>query len=568
MADQKGPEETDDVSFAEALSQFEREHAAPRETAAASKTAEGAIRRGTVVGFSGDFVLVDFGVKAEGVIPAADLKDRSGNLAVSLGDTFDVTVTGRNPEGLVTLSRVKGARPRGWESLRRAFEGNEIIAGRVTGTTKGGLTVDVGERAFLPASRSGTRDPAELEKLVEQEIRVRIIQLEPEDENVVVDRRAVLEEEARRTRDEALGRIEEGQVVRGTVRSLTDYGAFVDIGGIDGLLHVSDISWTHITNPRSELQVGDTLDLKVLRLDRDAGKVSLGLKQMYPDPWEEAGRELTVGDRLHGTVTRLTDFGAFVEVRPGVEGLIHVSEMSWVKRVRKPSDMLKKGEEIEAEVLKMDPAARRLSLGLKQVLGNPWDTIGERYPAGTAVEGTVRRLVKFGAFVEVEEGVDGLVHISDITSEKRLEHPSEVLKVGDKVRAVVVSADAENRRLKLSLKQLEPGSIDDYLREHKPGDRVMGRVVEIAGDTATVQLGEGVEGICAVQDGVPVTSQQLKQPPAESRGTLAAALAAAWKGPLPEAPAPPQEPLREGQLRSFVIERLDPEKKRIELAAA
>ncbi len=578
MAQEKGPEENEgEVSFGDILSRFEREQS--RGGGRRVGKAE-AVRRGTVVGVSGDYVLVDFGAKSEGVIPAEELRDPQGNLAVRPGDSFEVLITGRNAEGLVTLSRLTGPRPRDWEELRAAYERHEVIPGRVSGLVKGGLTVDVGARAFLPASRSGARDPAEMEKLVGEEIRCRITRLDPEDEDLVVDRRVVLEEEARLAREQMLAGLEEGQVVRGVVRSITDYGAFIDLGGVDGLLHVADMSWSRTASPRAQFQVGDTLDLKVLAVDREAGKISLGLKQMYPDPWEQARRELKEGDRVRGTVTRLTDFGAFVEIRPGVEGLIHISEMSWTKRVRKPSDLLQRGEEVEAAVLKIDPDAKRIALGLKQVLGNPWDSIQERYPAGKVVQGKVVRLAKFGAFVEVEEGIDGLLHISDLSADRRLDHPSEVVKIGQLVKAVVLEADREKRRLKLGMKQLEATSLEEYLREHKPGDRVVGRVVRVEGSQATIQLGEGVEGVCPLAGLEPPVgtdlAARLGPEPAEkparepARGTLAEALAAAWKGPLPATPepGPASEPLREGQLRSFLITRLDPAARRIELAVS
>jgi small subunit ribosomal protein S1 len=557
-------QEQQEKSFADILSEFDRERAEPGKAAARVKKAA-APRTGTVVGMSGDYVLVSFGAKSEGVIPADELRDAEGKLTVKPGDSFDVVPTGRNSEGFVTLSRVTGPRPRDWEQLQEAFDSRQAIAGKVTGTTKGGLTVDVGVRAFMPASRSGAREAGEVQALVGQEILCRIIKLDVDDQDVVVDRRVVMEEEAEQARQQTLAAIEEGGVVRGAVRSVTDYGAFIDLGGVDGLLHVSDISWSRNVDPRAELQPGDVLDLKVLKLSRQSGKIALGLKQMYPDPWEEAGQQLKEGDRLHGTVTRLTDFGAFVEVRPGVEGLIHVSEMSWTKRVHQPSDLLKEGEEVEAQVLKIDAAGRRLSLGLKQVLGNPWDTIEQRYPAGTVVPGVVRRLTKFGAFVEVEEGIEGLIHISQLTTERRVDHPSEVVKIGDTVQTVVLAADREKRRLSLGMKQLEATTADEYVREHKPGDRVMGRIIEVASDHARVQLGEGVEGTCPLAGEAPAP---VARPAA---GSLAAALTAAWKGELPRgaaASARAPEPLQAGQLRSFLIKRLDLDSKTIELSAA
>jgi small subunit ribosomal protein S1 len=560
-------DESAEGSFADILKEFESTNVRPRQKAAPGGKAKGRSRRaapplrGTVVGVSGDFLLIDYGEKAEGVIPAADFRDAEGNLTVKRGDTFDVAATGYNNEGMVTLSRVTGPRPRDWDGLARAFENQDIVAGRVTGVVKGGLTVDVGTRAFMPASRSGVRDAEEMEKLVGQEIRCRIIKVDPDEEDVVVDRRAVVEEEAHQVRQNTLAALEEGAVVRGTIRSLASYGAFIDIGGVDGLLHVGDISWSRVTDPSTELAVGDVLDLKVLRVDKETGKISLGLKQMSVDPWDEVAAKLRPGDRVTGEVTRLADFGAFVEVMPGVEGLIHVSEMSWTKRIQRPGDVLKKGERVEAVVLKVDAAAARLSLGLRQVLGNPWDTIRERFPNGKVVEGKVTRLAKFGAFVEVEDGIEGLVHVSEFTNERRIEHPSEMVQPGQTVRAVVLSADPETKRLKLGFKQLEATSADKFVQEAAVGDRVSGRVLQVRGNEITVQLGEGVEGVCTLSESMP---EALAQASGES---LAAQLAAAWKGGARPS-AGSSEPYREGQVRSFTIKAMDPAAKKIELAPA
>ena len=566
----KQGEEAPDESFADILNEFEKstrtaptakgKGKGPGKGRGRSRPAASALH-GTVVGVSGDFILIDYGAKSEGVIPAADLRGADGNLSVKRGDSFDVAITGYNSEGMATLSRVTGPRPRDWDGLMRAFENKEIIAGRVTASLKGGFSVDVGTRAFMPASRSGVRDAAEMEKLVGQEIRCRIIKLDVDDEDVVVDRRSVMEEEARQVRQNTLASLEEGAVVRGTVRSLADYGAFIDIGGVDGLLHVGDISWSRVSDPSTELTAGDVLDLKILKVDKQAGKISLGLKQMSPDPLEQALSTLNPGDRVTGEVTRLTDFGAFVEILPGVEGLIHVSEMSWTKRIQRPSDVLKKGERVEAVVLKVDRAASRLSLGLKQVLGNPWDTIKDRYPAGKIIEGKVTRLVKFGAFVEVEEGIEGLVHVSEFTSEKRIEHPSEVVKVGQVVRAMVLSADPETKRLKLGLKQLEPTASDHFAQQAQVGDRVSGRVLEVRGNKVIVELGEGVEGVCLVEEAA------TGGPAAGPSGSLAEQLAAAWKGGIkPAGPGP--DPYRVGQVRSFTIKALDPAARKIDLTPA
>jgi small subunit ribosomal protein S1 len=554
MSDPQAHDDNAEVSFGDILKDFET---------AERRTVRRGPRRGTVVGVSGDYVLIDYGAKAEGVIPASDLRDADGNLTVKRGDTFDVAITGRNNEGMTTLSRVTGPRPRDWEALKEAFDNKQVVAGRVTGTVKGGFTVDLGARAFLPASRSGTRTPEEMQQLVGQEIRCRIIKFDADDEDVVVDRRSVMEAEAKQQRQNSIAALQEGAVVHGTVRSLTNYGAFVDLGGFDGLLHVGDISWSRVTDPASELAVGDELDLKVLKLDKETGKISLSLKQMSPDPWEEAASRLNPGDRVTGVVTRLADFGAFVEIAPGVEGLIHVSEMSWTKRINKPSEVLKEGERVEAVVLKLDRAASRLSLGLRQALGNPWDTINERYPAGKIVEGKVTRLAKFGAFVEVEEGIDGLVHISDFTSEKRIEHPSEVVKAGQVVRAMVLSADRETRRLKLGMKQLEATAADQFAQHAAVGDRITGRILQVRGKEVRVQLGEGVEGVCLIEGAAPGAGS------AASAGSLAEQLAAAWKGEARSSgPSSGGERYREGEIRSFTIKSIDAAGKKIELAPA
>ena len=458
---------------------------------------------------------------------------------------------------MAKLSRIAGPRPKDWDGLKRAFENKEVVAGRVTGQVKGGFTVDLGTRAFMPASRSGVRDAADMEKLVGQEVRCRIIKLDVDNEDLVVDRRSVIEEEANQMRQNALESLQEGATVRGTVRSLENYGAFIDIGGVDGLLHVGDISWARVTEPSTEIAVGDALDLKVLKVDKQNGKISLGLKQMSPDPWEVVGAKLNPGDRVTGEVARLADFGAFVEVLPGVEGLIHVSEMSWTKRVHRPGDVLKLGERVEAVVLKIEPGARRLSLGLKQVLGNPWDTIKDRYPVGKIVEGKVSRLAKFGAFVELEEGIDGLIHVSEFTSERRIQSPGEIVKVGQVVRAVVLSVEPETRRLKLGMKQLEATPADQLVKDLAIGDRVTGRVLKVSGKKVTVQLGEGLEGVYIVEG-----AQGTLATPATSSGSLAEQLAAAWKGGVK-----PAEPYREGQLRSFTVKSIDAGTKKIELSA-
>lgn len=539
-------------SFGSILSQFERSHSA--------KSTEG-LREGTVVSVSSDSVFVDLGFKTEGVLPLAEFSGDSD--AAKVGDKLQVTIKGRDPEGYYLLTRSKAARPADWSALERAFAAKATIVGTVTGVIKGGLSVDVGVRAFMPASRSGVRDAAELEKLVEQEIRCRIIKLDAADEDVVVDRRVVAEEEERLAKDRRYSELKEGVTVNGTVRSLTDYGAFVDVGGTDALLHVSDISWGRINKPADVLSVGQQVEVKVLKIDAEKRRISVGIKQLQPQPWDAVPGKFVVGERVRGTVTRVMDFGAFVELEPGVEGLIHVSEMSWVKKVRKPSDLLKPGETVDAVILGINPKEQRMALGLKQALGDPWADIAQKFPLGSEVEGPVVSLTKFGAFVQLAEGIEGMVHVSDISAEKRINHPQDVLKVGQSVKAVVLELDTSKRRLKLGMKQLVPTSIDEYLAEHKAGDEVSGRVVEVTGAGIQVELGEGIRAACKL-------SQAKKEDAAGPAGSgtdvasLSSMLAARWKsGPVAES-AKPQE-IQAGQVRRFRIAKLDAGTKKIEV---
>src|ERR1019366_5264161 len=358
--------------------------------------------------------------------------------AVTPGDKFPVSVKGRNQEGYYELSLHKLAPVTDWASLEEAFAQKAAIVGTVTALVKGGFSVDVGVRAFMPASRSGVREAGEMEKLVGQEIACRIIKLDATEEDVVVDRRVIAEEQARSLEQDRYASVKEGDILSGQVRSLASYGAFVDLGGIDGLLHVSDIAWSRVSNPEDVLSVGQQLQVKVLKIDSDSKRISLGLKQLLPEPWDCATERYVVGQRITGTVSRLTDFGAFVELEPGIEGLIHVSEMSWVKKVHKPSDILKAGDTVEAVVLSISPAERRISLGLKQALGDPWTEAPKKFRVGSAIEGPVMRLTKFGAFVQLTEGVEGLVHISEITADRRINHPQDVLHAGQIVKAQVL----------------------------------------------------------------------------------------------------------------------------------
>jgi len=453
-----------------------------------------------------------------------------------------------------------------WASLERAFEQKLAVSGTVTGVVKGGLTVDIGVRAFLPASRSGTRDAAEMEKLVGQQITCRITKIDATEEDVVVDRRAVLEEEVRVAGEARLAALREGDVLSGQVRSLTNYGAFVDLGGVDGLLHVSDISWSRVTDPKDVLSIGQQIEVRVLKIDPEGKRISLGRKQLLPEPWETVAERYAAGQRVTGTVTRLTDFGAFVELEPGIEGMIHVSEMSWVKKVRKPADLVKQGDTVEAIILGIQAAERRMALGLKQALGDPWAEVPQKYPAGSIVEGPVVRITKFGAFVQVAEGVEGLVHVSEISAEKRINHPEDVLRSGQIVKALVLGIEPEKRQMKLSMKQLVPTGFDEYLDEHNVGDIVSGRVVEHSPTRTIVELGQGIRAVCHPPAAAPQPENALNTTGVDL-SSLSSMLQAKWKsGPAPVA-AKKQE-MRIGQIGSFRLVKLDRDSKNLEVEPA
>jgi small subunit ribosomal protein S1 len=552
-------------SFADELRAFERSH---------THRAESKQLEGTVVSLTADEVVLDVGYKMEGVLPRSSFPDNAEG--VKAGDRFPVSITGRNEEGYYQLSRHRVAQPRDWSALEAAFAGKTAVAGTVTAVIKGGLSVDVGVRAFMPASRSATRDAAELEALVGQEITCRITKLDVADEDVVVDRRVVLEEEAREGIAGRRAALEVGATVTGTVRTIMPYGAFVEIEpGLDGLLHVSDISRARVAKPEDVLSVGEQLTLRILKIDPETGKISLGLKQLQPEPWETAAERYVAGQRIAGDVTRLTDFGAFVELEPGLEGLIHISEMSWAKKVRHPSDLLKQGDRVDAVVLSVKPPAGteqgRIALGLKQTLADPWSEVEKKFPVGSQVEGPVTKIMNFGAFVQIAEGVDGLVHVSEIVADRRINHPRDVLREGQRVKAVVLAIDLEKRQIKLSMKQLIPTSIDEYIAEHKAGDQVSGRVVELS-PSVIIELGEGIRGTCRSSSANSASSAN----PASSANSansapdlsqLSSMLKARWKGSAP-APSAAPEPLAEGQIRTFKITKLIADAKKIEVELA
>jgi small subunit ribosomal protein S1 len=545
-------------SFADLLNAFERSHSHRSEPG--SKQLQG-----TVVSVSADQVFLDIGYKAEGVLPRSAFENNAEG--VKVGDSFPVSVTGRNEEHYYVLSRFKVAQPRDWSALEAAFAEKTAVVGTVIEVIKGGLRVDVGVRAFMPASRSGTKDAVELEKLVGTEITCRITKLDVTDEDVVVDRKVVLEEQARGLAQAHFETMKEGETVTGTVRSLVPYGAFVDIGGVDGLLHVSDIAHTRISKPEDVLTVGQELQVRILKIDPETKKISLGLKQLQAEPWVTAPDRLVVGQRITGTVTRLMDFGAFVEIEPGVEGLIHISEMSWGKKIRHPSDVLKQGDTVDAVILGIKPEERRISLGLKQTLADPWTEAQRNFPVGSQIEGPVTKLMNFGAFVQIADGIEGLVHISEITAERRLNHPSDVLRAGQVVKAQVLAIDAEKRQIKLSMKQLIPTDIDEYIAEHKPGDQVSGRVVEHSPSLTVVELGEGIRANCRVAANAGAAAPEKKTEAKADLSSLSSMLKARWQGNSPAATTK-AEPLAEDQIRTFRIVKLDAEAKKIEVELA
>jgi small subunit ribosomal protein S1 len=541
-------------SFGDILSQFQKSH---------SHRAEGGQQlEGTVIAVTDESVFFDIGYKSEGILPLTALQGE----ILKPGDKAQVTVKGRDLDGYYELSRFKVERPTDWSAFEKAFTDKSAILGTVTAVVKGGFSVDVGIRAFMPASRSGVREASEMENLVGQEIRCRIIKLDVADEDVVVDRRVVAEEEERAARERVYGQIKEGDTLTGTVRSLMEYGAFVDLGGVDALLHVGDISWGRINKPADALSVGQQLEVKVLKLGNEGDKrrISVGLKQLQPHPWGAVAEKYKIGDRVRGTVSKLMDFGAFVELEPGIEGLIHISEMSWAKsKVRRASDVVKPGEVVEAIILGINPGERRISLGLKQALGDPWVDVANRYPIGSEVQGPITSLMKFGAFVQVSEGIEGMIHVSEISAERRISQPAEVLRVGQVVKALVIGVDAEKRQMKLSMKQLVPTGLDEYLAEHKEGDVVSGRLVDESGTVA--ELGEGIRAVCKAGSAAPKKTEAAA-PAKADLSSLSSMLQARWKT---GSGAPVKsEPARAGQVRSFRMVKIDRAAKKIEVELA
>ena len=456
------------------------------------------VLKGTVVKLTPTHAVVDIGAKSEGMLPIAEINDHEGKPKFQPGDEIHVVrEKGETEEGYINLSFQKAQKLRAWDEIEKAYSENQPIKATVIDRTKGGVTVDIlGASAFLPGSQIDLRPVRNLDALKGQSFDVAIVKLNKKRGNVVVSRKQLLEQEQNEKKSKLLDHLQEGAVLTGVVKNLTEYGAFVDLGGIDGLLHITDMSWGRLTHPRDLVNVGDQIQVKVLKFDPDKQRVSLGFKQLTPDPWLDAEHRYPVGAHVHGRVISVTDYGAFVELEQGIEGLVHVSEMTWSKRAKHPSKLVSVNDQVECVVLNVNPTERRISLGMRQLAANPWDSLIEKYPVGATVEGRVRNLTDFGAFIEIEEGIDGLVHVSNLSWTKRVKHPSEVLKKGDRVKAIVLAIDSDKRRLSLGVKQLQPDVWESFFDQHRVGDIVHGKVLRVATFGAFVEIAEGVEGLC------------------------------------------------------------------------
>lgn len=463
---------------------------------------EGEIVRGKVLDIGADSVVIDIGYKSEGSLPVKEFLNPQGQLTVRVGDVVEVYLESKEDnEGLIVLSREKAEKIKVWEQISKVYEKGGVVDGTIIGKTKGGLIVDIGVRAFLPGSQVDLRPVRDLDRVIGKTFPMKIIKLNQRRGNIVLSRRELLEEERKGLKEKTLATLEEGKVLKGKIKNITEYGAFIDLGGLDGLLHITDMSWGRIGHPSELFAVGDEVEVTVLKFDRQTERVSLGYKQRLLDPWKSVAEKFPPGTKTRGKVVSITDYGAFVELEPGAEGLVHISEMSWTQRVKHPSKVVTVGDVVEVVVLEIDQVARRISLGMKQVEPNPWDALEQRYPVGTRVEGTVRNLVDFGAFVELEEGIDGLIHISDMSWTKRVKHPSEILKKGDHVEAVVLHVDRAARRISLGLKQTQPDPWKTLVPErYRVGMDVTGKVVRITDFGAFVELPDGIEGLLHVSE--------------------------------------------------------------------
>jgi small subunit ribosomal protein S1 len=472
---------------------------------------EGQILRGTVIDITPDHVTVDVGYKSEGQIPMQEFMKRGKKVGVKIGDRIDVLLERKeSEEGLLTLSKEKADKIKVWKDISRSCREGEVIEGEIVGKVKGGLSVDIGRiQAFLPGSQIDLKPVRSLDALIGQRLKFKVIKFNRKRNNIVLSRRVLLDEERKQLREETLINLKEGDIIEGTVKNLTDYGAFIDLGGMDGLLHITDISWGRIGHPSEKLSVGDRIKVKVLHFDREKEKISLGLKQALPDPWESVYQEYPVGSRIKGKVVNVTDYGVFVKLEEGVEGLVHISELTWSKKMKHPSKIVHIGDTVEVMVLDCDPAKRRISLGMKQIEPNPWALIEEKYPVGTKVVGRVKTVTDFGIFIGFDEGVDGLVHVSEMSWTKKIKHPSELCKKGQEVEAVVLNIDRKNERFSLGIKQLAPDPWKDVARRYRKGEVVVGKVTNVTDFGAFVELEEGIEGLVHVSE---ISREKVEKP--------------------------------------------------------
>src|SRR5437660_7804982 len=484
-------------------------------TEAEEAVSEDRVIKGTVLKLTGTHVVVDIGAKSEGMLPLSEVLDHEGNPKFKPGDEIDVMRDkGEAEEGYINLSHQKAQRIHAWDEIEKAHNEKKPIKALVIDRIKGGVTVDImGARAFLPGSQVDLRPVRNLDGLKGQTIEVAVIKLNKKRGNIVVSRKQLLEEEQTEKRSKTMEHLEESAVLTGVVKNLTEYGAFVDLGGIDGLLHITDMSWGRLTHPRDLVNVGDHIQVKVLKFDKEKQRVSLGFKQLTPDPWLDAAQRYPVGAHVKGRVISVTDYGAFVELEQGIEGLVHVSEMTWSKRMKNPAKIVNVNDSVECVVLNVNPQERRISLGMKQLETNPWESLHDKFPVGATVEGRVRNLTDFGAFIEIEDGIDGLVHVSNLSWTKRVKHPSEVLKKGDRVKAIVLAIEPDKRRLSLGVKQLQPDVWETFFAQHRVGDILHGKVLRVATFGAFVEISEGIEGLCHNSEAVDEHGAQMHLEP-------------------------------------------------------
>jgi len=462
---------------------------------------EGDILNGIVMAVDSEYVTVDIGYKSEGQIPISEFRDKDADVGVKVGDRIDVLLERKEvDDSLITLSKEKADKLKAWRSVSKAFREGEIVDGTITSRIKGGLTVDIGINAFLPGSQVDIRPVRNLDRFIGKGFRFKVIKFNKKRSNIVLSRRVLLEEERKVLREETLKHLSDGEILEGVVKNITDYGAFVDLGGIDGLLHITDISWGRINHPSEKLSVGEKITVKVLNFDRERERVSLGLKQISPDPWEEVSEKHPIGSQVKGRVVSITDYGAFIELEEGVEGLVHISEMSWTKKVKHPSQVVNAGDIIDAVVLDVDVPKKRISLGMRQVEPNPWSMIEEKYPLGTRVTGKVKTVTDFGVFVGFDEGIDGLIHVSEMSWTKKIKDPEEMYKKGQEVEAVVLNIDRENERFSLGVKQLSADPWEDISKRYHIGGRVEGKVTNITDFGVFIQLEESIEGLIHVSE--------------------------------------------------------------------